>query len=192
MSGRVKAAVFASGTGSNFEAIMNEQDLACDIVLLISDQPGAKVIEKAQRFGVDTIIVERKDFASKAAFEEAMITALKTAEVEWVFLAGYMRIIGKTLLHAYEGRIVNIHPSLLPAFPGINAIEQALNAGAKKSGVTLHFVDEGIDTGPIIVQEEVEILPDDTLLTLQQRIHAVEHKLYPKVINHLVNGGQTS
>lgn len=189
---RVRAAIFASGTGSNFEAIINTKDLACDIVLLISDQPGAKVIEKAHKHGIKTLIVDRKQFDSKIAFEQAMIEVLKAEHVEWVFLAGYMRLVGQTLLQAFEGKIVNIHPSLLPAFPGIDAIGQAFDAGVKKSGVTVHFIDEGIDTGPIIAQEEVNILPDDTIQSLQKRIQDVEHVLYPKVINHLINGGLTS
>lgn len=189
---RIKAAVCASGTGSNFEAIMNQPDLACDIVLLICDQPHAKVIEKAHQFGVKVFVADREKYDSKVAFEQAINAELKLAQVEWIFLAGYMRIVGETLLESYQGKIVNIHPSLLPAFPGIDAIGQAFDAGVKTTGVTVHFVDKGIDTGPIIAQEEVEIILHDTIDTLQKRIQKIEHKLYPEVINHLINGGFTS
>lgn len=189
---QVRAAIFASGTGSNFEAIMNEKELACEIVLLICDQTGAKVIEKARAYGIDVFIADRKAYDSKIAFETAIVERLRQTEVEWVFLAGYMRLVGKTLLYAYEGKIVNIHPSLLPAFPGIDAIGQAFAAGVDESGVTVHFIDEGIDTGPIIAQEAVAILPTDTIETVLKRIQAVEHRLYPQVINHLINGGMTS
>lgn len=189
MSERVKATVFASGTGSNFEAIMNEAELACDVVLLVCDQPGAQVIEKAHKYGVKVFVADREHYDSKIAFEQAIITELELAQVEWVFLAGYMRIVGQTLLESYQGKIVNIHPSLLPEFTGIDAIGQAYDAGVKATGVTVHFVDKGIDTGPIIAQEVIEVLATDTIDTLQKRIQTIEHKLYPKVINELINGG---
>lgn len=111
---------------------------------------------------------------------------LQDLEVEWIFLAGYMRLIGETLLSQYEGRIVNIHPSLLPDFPGKDAIGQAYRAGVSKTGVTIHYVDEGMDTGPIIAQEEIERLPEETEEQLKTRIQAVEHRLYPNVINQLM------
>lgn len=189
---RVKSAVFASGTGSNFEAIMNQKELACDVVLLVCDQPGAKAIEKAHKFGVKVFVADREHYNSKIAFEEAIITELKLAQIEWVFLAGYMRIVGETLLESYQGKIVNIHPSLLPEFPGIDAIGQAYDAGVKVTGVTVHFVDRGIDTGPIIAQEVIEVLATDTIDSLHRRIQTMEHKLYPRVINELINGGLIS
>ncbi|MGM8212082.1 phosphoribosylglycinamide formyltransferase [Virgibacillus sp. W0430] len=182
----IRAAVFASGTGSNFEAIMREGNLGCDIKLLVCDQPEAQVIEKAAAFSVPTYVAEPKKFASKEAYESSILRRLQEEEITWVFLAGYMRMIGKTLLDSYEGKIINIHPSLLPAFPGIDAIGQAYQAGVKKTGVTVHYVDEGMDTGPIIAQEEVEILPNDTIDSLKTRIQAIEHRLYSRVIKKLV------
>lgn len=182
----VKACVFASGTGSNFDAIMKKEDLGCEVVLLVCDQPEAKVIEKATRHDIPTFVFEAKAFDSKADYERKLVQILHEHGVEWIFLAGYMRIIGSTLLHAYEGKIVNIHPSLLPAFPGKDAIGQAYRAGVKVTGVTIHYVDEGIDTGPIIAQEAVRVLQDDTIETLKSRIQQVEHKLYPQVIQQLV------
>lgn len=183
---KIKAVVFASGTGSNFEAIMKAEIVACEIVLLVCDKPGAKVIEKAERLGVQTFVLNPKNYPSKVEYESEVLRALRKHKVEWVFLAGYMRLIGPTLLEAYEGKILNIHPSLLPAFPGKNAIGQAFQAGAKVTGVTVHFVDEGMDTGPVIAQEQVPILPEDTEDTLKNRIQQVEHVLYPRVINQVV------
>lgn len=182
---RARIAVFASGTGSNFEAIMNHEDRTFDVVMLVCDKPKAHVIGKAASFGVKTVVLEPEKFPSKEAYETEILKKLKRANVEWIVLAGYMRIVGKTLLDAYEGKIVNIHPSLLPAFPGKDAVGQALEAGVKVSGVTIHYVDEGIDTGPIIAQEPVTVFPNDTKETLQKRIQQVEHMLYTKVIEEL-------
>ena len=184
---KVKVAVFASGTGSNFEAIMDQHDsLNCEVALLVCDKPGAKVLEKAEQFGVPTFVFDPKKYDAKETYEQEIVDHLQKNDVKWIFLAGYMRIAGKTLLQAFEERIINIHPSLLPAFPGIDAIGQAFEAGVKITGVTVHYIDEGIDTGPIIAQESLEILPDDTKETLQKRIQKIEHKLYPQVIKQLL------
>lgn len=183
----VRAAVFASGTGSNFSAIMDQKDLACDVVLLVCDQPHAAVIEKAKHLGVETFVFDPKDFSSREAYERVLIKELQQAGVTWIFLAGYMRIVGQTLLRAYDRNIVNIHPSLLPSFPGVDAIGQAFRSRVKITGVTVHYIDEGIDTGPIIAQEAVTVLPEDTLADLQTKIQAVEHELYPRVINQLIS-----
>lgn len=183
---KVKAAVFASGTGSNFEAIMEAVDLPCEIVLLVCDRPGAKVVEKADKYDVSTFVFSAKDFVSKADCEAELISQLQKAEIEWIFLAGYMRLIGPTLLEAYEHKIINIHPSLLPAHPGKDGIGDAFRAGVSETGVTVHYVDAGMDTGPIIIQESVPILAEDTIDTLATRIHAVEHQLYPRAIRQLI------
>ncbi|AUJ25299.1 MULTISPECIES: phosphoribosylglycinamide formyltransferase [Virgibacillus] len=183
---RVKAAVFASGTGSNFQAMLDESDLACEIILLICDRPEAAVIEKARQHQIPVYQFDPKQYATKEAYERELVTVLKKARVQWIFLAGYMRIVGSYLLHAYQGKIVNIHPSLLPDFPGKDAITQAFAAKVDKTGVTIHFIDEGIDTGPIIAQQTVDMYPDDTIRSLTKRIQQVEHKLYPKIIKQLV------
>ncbi|WP_156291013.1 phosphoribosylglycinamide formyltransferase [Oceanobacillus salinisoli] len=183
---KVKAAVFASGTGSNFQAIMEANNLPCEISLLICDKPGAGVIEKAKNSDVPAFVFQPKEFTSKAEYEKHLVEKLREANVSWIFLAGYMRIVGPTLLTAFEGKIVNIHPSLLPDFPGKDAIGQAYHAGVKTTGVTVHFIDEGIDTGPIIAQETVEVQDDDTEETLKEKIQKVEHELYPKVIQQIV------
>lgn len=186
MKASIKVCVFASGTGSNFQAIMETESLACEIVLLVCDRPGAPVIDKAKQKQIPVHVFDPTSYPSKQAYEEELITVLREREVTWIFLAGYMRIIGAHLLQAYHGRIVNIHPSLLPKFPGKDAIEKAYRVKVNKTGVTVHYIDEGIDTGPIIAQQEVKIYPTDSLKTLTNRIQKVEHQLYPKVINQLI------
>lgn len=184
---KTKAAVFASGTGSNFQAIMEADNLPIEVALLVCDKPGAPVIKKAEQFNVPVLEFEPRAYASKAIYELKLIEELDKAGVEWIFLAGYMRIVGPDLLGAFEGRIVNIHPSLLPAFPGKDAIGQAYQAGVDTTGVTVHFIDEGIDTGPIIAQESVELFAEDTEEMLKKRIQQVEHNLYPNVIRQLLD-----
>jgi phosphoribosylglycinamide formyltransferase 1 len=184
-----RIAVFASGTGSNFSAILNavkKGQIKAEIALVVCDKPGARVIEKAEAAGIPTLILQPKDFPTKVAYEQKILDALKDYDVSFIVLAGYMRLIGKTLLQEFSGRIVNIHPSLLPAFPGLHAIEQAFNAGVKVTGVTIHFVDEGMDTGPILAQRAVSIEEDDTIATLEERIHAIEHVLYPETLAKLL------
>lgn len=185
-----KLAVFASGSGTNFQAIVDavkEGKIEAEICLLVCDKPGAFAIERAKNEGIPQFVFRAKDYASKAEYEEAIIKELQAKEVEFIALAGYMRLIGTTLLKKFEGRIVNIHPSLLPAFPGKDAIGQAFEAGVKVSGVTVHYVDEGMDTGPIIAQKAVEITEGETRESLEEKIHAVEHQLYPAVLQKLVN-----
>lgn len=182
---RPRVAVFASGTGSNFEALMGSNDRGFDVVMLICDQPKAHVIGLAAGYGIETVMLDPKTFATKAAYETEIIKKLNRANVEWIVLAGYMRIVGETLLAEYEEKIVNIHPSLLPSFPGKDAVGQALAAGVKVSGVTIHYVDAGVDTGPIIAQEPVTVFPNDTNDSLQKRIQQVEHVLYTRVIEEI-------
>ena len=182
---RPRVAVFASGAGTNFEAMMNSNNRQFDVVMLICDKPKAHVIGKAASFGTETVVLDPKTYPSKVDYEKKIIQQLKRANVQWVVLAGYMRIVGETLLEEFGGKIVNVHPSLLPSFPGKDAVGQALEAGVKVSGVTIHYVDEGIDTGPIIAQEPVTVFPNDTNDSLQKRIQQVEHVLYTRVINKL-------
>lgn len=189
---KVKVAVFASGSGSNFQAMMEHGNLACEIVLLVCDQPHASVIDKAAAFGVPTFVFETDHFSTRAEYEQEITKQLKGAQAEWVFLAGYMRIIGSTLLQAFPAKIINIHPSLLPAFPGMDAIGQAFRAKVSTTGVTVHYIDEGIDTGPIIAQEEVDIQAHDTQDSLQRRIQKTEHRLYPQIMNQVIREQATS
>ncbi|PGY07036.1 phosphoribosylglycinamide formyltransferase-1 [Bacillus sp. OV166] len=187
-----KIAVFASGSGSNFQAIIDVVQaghLDANISLLVCDKPGAFAIERARAAKIPSFVFTAKDYTSKEHYEEEILAQLKTSGVEFIVLAGYMRLIGSKLLAEYKGRIVNIHPSLLPAFPGKDAIGQALAAQAKWSGVTIHFVDEGMDTGPIIIQERVRLDENETRESLQQKIQKSEHKLYPSVLQMLLTQG---
>ncbi|QKY71469.1 phosphoribosylglycinamide formyltransferase [Lentibacillus sp. CBA3610] len=184
---KARAAVFASGAGSNFQAIMEADDLLCDVVLLICDKPGAAVIEKTEKFGVQAFIFNAKEYGSKTDYERVLLEKLREAGVTWLFLAGYMRIVGPTLLSEFPERIINIHPSLLPEFPGLDAIGQAYESAVDQTGVTVHYIDDGIDTGPIIAQEEVPVYPNDTKEQLTERIQQVEHKLYPRVIRQIMS-----
>ncbi|SFO90656.1 phosphoribosylglycinamide formyltransferase-1 [Halolactibacillus alkaliphilus] len=184
-----KLAVFASGTGSNFIAIqeaIEQGTLDATIALVVSDVPTSAVIEKAKKKGLKTFVFNPQSYSDKEAFETEIVEALSEAKVDWVILAGYMRLVGPTLLSAYEGKIVNIHPSLLPSFKGLDAIGQAFDAGVKITGVTIHFVDEGMDTGRIIAQEAVTVKNSSTRVALQKDIQAVEHRLYPETINYLL------
>lgn len=188
-----KIAVFASGSGSNFQSIIDvvqSGELEADISLLVCDKPGAFAIERARAAKIPSFVFNAKDYPSKEHYEEEILAKLKFYGVEFVVLAGYMRLIGTKLLAAYQGRIVNIHPSLLPAFPGKDAIGQALAAKAKWSGVTIHFVDEGMDTGPIIIQERVRIDENETKESLQRKIQKSEHKLYPSILQMLLTQGE--
>ncbi|MGL9911202.1 phosphoribosylglycinamide formyltransferase [Enterococcus sp. DIV0213h] len=189
----MRIAVFASGTGSNFRAIADaiqaNEIKGAQIGLVFSDKPAAPVIEKARARDYETLVLEPAAFASKAAFERKLIEELQYHAIDFIVLAGYMRIIGNTLLSAYEGRVINIHPSLLPSFPGKSGIADAFAYGVKVTGVTVHYVDAGIDTGPIIAQEIVRIDTDDTLTSVTEKIHQVEHQIYPAVLAEIVEKG---
>ncbi|MFP7299595.1 phosphoribosylglycinamide formyltransferase [Neobacillus niacini] len=188
-----KIAVFASGNGSNFQAIIDvvkSGELKADIALLVCDKPEAYAVRRADAAHIPTFAFSPKDYSSKEAYEKAILEKLTSYGVEFIVLAGYMRLIGPTLLGEYAGRIVNIHPSLLPAFPGKDAIGQALAAKAEWSGVTIHYVDEGMDTGPIIVQERIRLSKKETRESLQQKIQRIEHKLYPSILQMLLTRGE--
>lgn len=186
-----KIAIFASGSGSNFQAICDAiqiGQLDAEIMLLVCDKPGAKVIERARQVGIECFIFSPKTYPDKASFEREIVEKLLKLEIELIVLAGYMRLIGETLLQAYKNKMINIHPSLLPSFPGMDAIGQAYRAGVQKTGVTIHFVDEGMDTGPIIAQRELTIEQTDTLESIEYKIHKIEHEFYPQVLQSLVRG----
>jgi len=185
----MRIAVLASGNGSNFEVIaqaVKDKEIPAELVLLFSDHHDAYVLERGKRFGVTCESFELKEFSDKKSYEAALLTLLKKYDVELVVLAGYMRIIGKDLLAEFPNRIVNIHPALLPNFPGLHGIKDAYEAGVKETGVTIHYVDSGVDTGPIIAQGKVQISENDSLSDLETKIHQVEHQLYPQVLADIV------
>ena len=185
----MRVAILASGNGSNFEALAHQFQaglLPGELIFVFSDHHDAYVLERAQRLNVRAFSFEVKEFENKAAYEEALLQLLQEQEIDLIVLAGYMRIIGQSLLSYYSNRILNIHPSLLPSFPGLHGIKDAYEYGVKVTGVTVHLVDDGVDTGPIIAQEPVMILPEDTLETLEEKIHQTEHRLYPKVLRDVL------
>lgn len=177
-----KIAVFASGNGSNFQVIAEQ----FQVELVFSDHRDAYVLERAQNLAVPSFAFELKEFADKVAYEQAIVTLLQERAIDLVVLAGYMKIVGPTLLSAYEGRIINIHPAYLPEFPGAHGIQDAWEAGVTESGVTVHWVDAGVDTGQVIKQVRVPRLPDDSLETFEARIHEAEYELYPAIIRELL------
>ena len=183
-----RLAVFASGSGTNFEAIVTACErgvLDAEVVLMVCDKPGAKVVERAAAHEVGAFVFAPKQYASKADYEREIVARLDAAGVELVCLAGYMRIVGDELLGAYGGRIINIHPSLLPAFRGAHAIEQALEYGVKVFGVTIHYVDAELDGGRIIAQRAFPYEGDD-IVEQEAMIQAVEYPLYIETIKKLI------
>ena len=177
--------VMASGSGSNFEAIavaIAQQQLNADVKLVIYNNPQATVKERANLYGVPHLLLNHRDYSTREALDADIVRHFRQAEVEWVIMAGWMRIVTPVLLEAFSGRILNIHPSLLPNFRGVRAIEQALAAGVKVSGCTVHFAEAEVDSGPIVAQAVVPILADDTVDTLHARIQAQEHHLFPLAI----------
>ncbi|MFY9487671.1 MAG: phosphoribosylglycinamide formyltransferase [Solirubrobacterales bacterium] len=180
----LRVAILASGEGSNLQAIIDSVHgrYGVEIVSVVSDKPEAKALDRAAAVGIPTATFAKTDYESRAARDDAMVDHLKAVNANLVVLAGYMQLLSPNFIGAFFGRIINVHPSLLPAFPGLNAIQQALDAGDDHTGVTVHYVDEGIDTGPPIAQEIVEIEASDTHDSLAARIHAVEHRLLPEVI----------
>ena len=189
MSQKKKIAVFASGSGSNFEAIAEacrKGRINAEVALCVCDQPGAYVTERAKKMGVPVLELRPKSYPDKASYEKVILEELRKQGVEFICLAGYMRLIGDTLLDSFGGKIVNIHPSLLPAFPGLDAIGQALDYGVKVFGITIHYVDQTLDGGKIISQAAIPYDGDDRE-ELEAMIHAREHALYVSTLRSLFN-----
>jgi len=181
----IRIAVLVSGRGSNLQAIIDSIEnkyLHVQISVVISDIGEAQALERARTHGIKAVHIDPKRFDSKESYETEILRVLDSHNVQLMLLAGYMKILGKTLLTAYKNRILNIHPALLPAFPGLHAQEQAFKHGVKVAGCTVHFVDEELDGGPIILQKCVEVKEDDTAQTLAERILEQEHKIYPEAI----------
>lgn len=183
--------VLASGRGSNFQSIIDEIEsgkLNASIKLLIVDNPDAYAIERAKKHFIEYLYINPKEFSSKNDFFQKITDELKARNVELVILAGFMRIVRKPLIDVFKNRIMNIHPALLPSFPGLHGQKQAVDYGSRISGCTVHFVDEGMDTGPIIIQAAVPVSPDDTEETLSARILKLEHRIFPEAIRLYAEG----
>jgi phosphoribosylglycinamide formyltransferase-1 len=191
MSGRTKLGVLVSGSGSNLQALLDacaRQDFPAEVAVVVSNVPTAFALERARKAGVPAVVLDHKAFGSRADFEKALAETLVLAGVEWVCLAGFMRLLGADFLGRFPGKVLNIHPALLPAFPGLHAQKQALERGVKLAGCTVHFVDPGMDTGPIIAQAVVPVLPGDDEAALSARILQEEHRLYPLVVKLAATG----
>jgi len=183
--------VLASGRGSNFQSIIdaiNNKNLKAQILLLITDNPSAYAIERAKKHDIEHLLIRPKEYSSRDDFYRKIAEELQKRDVGLVVLAGFMRIVGKPLIDTYPNRIMNIHPALLPSFPGLHGQKQAVDYGVKISGCTVHFVDEGMDTGPIITQAAVPVYHNDTEDTLSERILKLEHKIYPEAIRLFSEG----
>lgn len=190
MSTEFRLGVLVSGRGTNLQAIIDwieKETPNTKIALVISNKENVPALERCKRHGIQSIYLNPKSFENKVDFDKAMISCLKESSIDLICLGGFMRILSAEFIHAFPKKIINVHPSLLPAFPGLHAQKQALEYGVKLAGCTVHFVDEGVDTGPIICQASVPVFDDDTEETLSNRILIEEHKLYPKAIQSIMN-----
>ena len=181
----LKLGIMASGNGSNFEAIAQaiaSQQLNAQIQVLIYNNPGIKAVARAEKWGVPAVLLNHRDYKRREDLDSAIVETLRQYEVKWLVMAGWMRVVTSVLIDAFPDRIINIHPSLLPSFKGVRAVEQALAAGVKIAGCTVHLVRPEVDSGPILIQAAVPVLPDDTPETLQARIQVQEHRILPQAI----------
>jgi phosphoribosylglycinamide formyltransferase 1 len=187
----LRIGVLASGRGSNLQAILDasrEPSYPARVAVVISDRETATALDRARQAGVPAVFINPKDFGDRSAYDAALSAELAARQVGLVCLAGFMRLLGPAFVAAWAGRILNIHPSLLPAFPGLAPQRQALEHGVRVAGATVHFVDEGVDSGPIVLQEAVPVAADDTEATLSARILTTEHRLYPQAIRLFAEG----
>ncbi|RMG13223.1 MAG: phosphoribosylglycinamide formyltransferase [Deltaproteobacteria bacterium] len=183
--------ILVSGSGSNLQAILDAVAagrLDARVRLVVSNRPGVPALARAEAAGVPAQVLDHRRFADREAFDEALADRLEAAGCEWIACAGFMRILGAPMLERFAGRILNVHPALLPSFPGMHAPAQALSAGVRVSGCTVHLVDAGVDTGPILAQAAVPVRPDDDPARLTARIQAQEHRLYPQVLQWIAEG----
>jgi phosphoribosylglycinamide formyltransferase 1 len=187
----MRMAVLASGYGSNLQAIIDaleKGDINGSLEIVVSDKKDAYALERARLHHIEAHYINPKDFNGRDEFDRAVIALLEERKIGLVILAGFMRLISPVFVNQFRGRIMNIHPSLLPSFPGLNGVEQALEYGVKVTGCTVHFLDECLDTGPVILQDTVPVFDGDTVETLHQRIHSVEHRLYTRAIQLFAEG----
>lgn len=185
-----RIAIFVSGSGTNMENLIRKAkagEIPAEIALVVSDNPEAGALEKAKRYGVPVALIPRKQFASKQEFEAEIIRKVDAAKVDLIVLAGFMRVLSPEFVKHYEKRIVNIHPACLPAFPGAHAIQDAFRAKVKETGVTVHWVTAEVDAGPVILQRKVPIDPQDTLESLEAKVHAVEYEIYPEALKKVLS-----
>lgn len=183
-----RLAVLASGGGTNLQALLDDAVVGPWVVLALSDRADAHALERARARGVEAVFVDPASHADRSSFDRALLDLLREREIELVALAGFMRVIGPVLVRAFQGRMLNVHPALLPAFPGTTSVADALAWGVKVTGVTVHLVDDEVDHGPIVFQESLPVLPDDDWDALEARVHEVEHRLLPAAVRALAEG----
>jgi formyltetrahydrofolate-dependent phosphoribosylglycinamide formyltransferase len=183
-----RIAVLVSGSGTNLQALLDDPVCGPRIALVVSDRPAIRALERAEARGVETAVLEPGAHEDRAAFDRALADLLLRHGVDVVVAAGYLRLLGPAVLDAFGGRILNVHPSLLPAFPGTRSVADALDYGVRWTGVSVIVVDDGVDTGAIVLQEPVEVRPDEDLDSLEARVHEVEHRLLPRATAALVEG----
>ena len=185
MAEKTRLSVLVSGSGTNLQAIIDaceSGEILAEVALVISNVSDAYALERAKRHNIKVVFVDKNSFESRQDYDSELVSVLRKNQIDLVILAGYMRLVGPEFVRAFKGRIMNIHPALLPSFPGTHSVKDALDYGVKVSGVTVHFVDEGLYTGPIIFQEAVPIVENDTVETLHNRIHQAEYRIYPEAI----------
>jgi phosphoribosylglycinamide formyltransferase 1 len=183
-----RVAVLVSGSGTNLQALLDDRVLRPHIVLVVSDRLGVRALARAREAGVETAVIEPKDFPDRSDFDLAVLRLLEDRLVDTLVSAGYMRLLGKPVLDVFEGRWLNVHPALLPSFPGMHGVRDALAYGVKVTGVTVFLVDQGVDTGPIVYQQAIEVLDEDDRDSLEARVHQVEHRLLPSALRALIEG----
>lgn len=186
-----RIAFLVSGSGTNMCNLVQRikaGGIRAEAAIVISSKPGVKALEKAAALGVKTAVIDHKVYADRTAFDKALGDCIEKHKADLVVLAGFMRVLTEGFVKKYYGRLINIHPALLPAFPGAHAIKDAWDAKVRETGVTVHFVDTGVDTGPVILQRKVPVLPGDTLETLEARIHGLEYELYPEALTLVLEG----
>lgn len=188
MADKTRLAVFVSGSGTNLQAMMDADLGPAEIVVVFSNNPDAYAIERARARNIPVEVISHKGYPGREEYEKDIIKTLEPYRVELIALAGFMRILTPLFVRHYKNKIVNIHPALLPSFPGMHAAKQALDYGVKYTGCTVHFVDEGVDTGPIILQSVVEVLDGDTEDSLLERIHKEEYRMYPQAVRMVAEG----
>ncbi len=186
-----RIAFFVSGNGGNMENLIREiknGQINANPSVVVCDNPNALAIERAKKLGVEVCVIDRKNMPDRHSFEERVVECLQRNKIDLIMLAGFMRILSQDFVKKYWGKIVNIHPSLLPDFPGAHAIFDVFEAKKDVTGVTVHFVDLGVDTGPIILQKKIRVLPEDTLESLEEKIHKIEHEIYPEALKLVLSG----
>lgn len=192
MPGKIKIAVLVSGKGTNLQAIIKAEKKGklapAGVELVISDKPDAPALIRAKNAGIRTVVVEKTLGLPREEFDELIAKVIREGKIDLIVLAGYMRVLGKRFIGEFYGKIINIHPALLPSFKGVSGVSDAFEYGVKVTGITVHFVNEGVDEGPIIAQSVVEIAETDTQSSLEEKIHRKEHELYPEVIRLFAKG----